>query len=443
MRQLRTIIVVTVAAMLGMIAAPPEGPGDRTTSVLAWIGNLRPTGVSVVAVVPTAGSVRLLVNDAGEAMTPWMSDVQQVRSERGGVVRFETPRLRPWTRYTYEVLLNGRGAPTAAGSFQTSGRGPRTFTIAFGNCARTGSDAVVFETIHQHDPLLFLHAGDMHYADVATNDPDAFRERYEEVLASPRQGALYRNVPLVYTWDDHDFGGQDSARNALAAPAARAIYRERVPHVRLAAGEGNLPIYHAFTVGRVRFVVSDVRSERNIDPVTGEPTMLGPVQLRWLKQEFASAWGRGQLVVWVSPSQWIDDATPGADNWGGFGAEREEIANFIARAGVRPPLVVLGGDAHMVAADDGTNSDYASIGASHFPVLHAGPLDQEARAKGGPYSEGVVEGTSQFGLLRFVDDGGRNISVAFSGRRADDTEVLRWGTEISLGRAGSSGAIGD
>jgi GTPase SAR1 family protein len=78
-------------------------------------------------------------------------------------------------------------------------------------------------------------------------------------------------------------------------------------------------------------------------------------------------------------------------------------------------IVMLSGDAHAVAIDDGTNSGYAAGGAGGFPVIHAGALDRAPRSKGGPYSHGAFPGGGQFGTLRVDDDGGPEVTVTLRG----------------------------
>jgi hypothetical protein len=59
--------------------------------------------------------------------------------------------------------------------------------------------------------------------------------------------------------------------NSPSKPAARAAYQRYFPHYPLAASNSNnpdnadLPIYQAFTMGRVRILLTDSRSEA--DPI--------------------------------------------------------------------------------------------------------------------------------------------------------------------------------
>ncbi|MBI1840142.1 MAG: alkaline phosphatase D family protein, partial [Verrucomicrobia bacterium] len=273
-------------------------------------------------------------------------------------------------------------------------------------------------------------------------------------------------------WDDHDFGGNNSSRSATSHKAARLAYDEYVPHYPLAAGRGDVPIYQSFNVGRVKFILTDLRSER--DAVTNRDdsskSMMGAAQKQWFKQELLSANGRFPLIFWVSTVPWLGEkgsnyyrigtnvfgyihhtqitnsptqrtnrnraaaaaADPnGEDHWSVFATERREIADFIQSNHIRG-VAILHGDSHMLAADDGRNSDYSTLGGARLPVMCAAPLDQSPSIKGGPYSQGVYRmhtGESGFGWID-VTDLGHEIEVRFSGRNNKNEEkiALRFST---------------
>ena len=145
--------------------------------------------------------------------------------------------------------------------------------------------------------------------------------------------------------------------------------------------------------------------------------MLGPVQLEWLKDELSRA-ADAPLVIWVNTVPWVASPGSGSDNWGSYAREREEFANHIDALGLTGRLLMLSGDAHMVAIDDGTHSNYATgsgRGRRGFAVMHAAPLDRRTSEKGGPYSHGVSRERGQFGLVDVTDDG-QKLSVELSGR---------------------------
>jgi hypothetical protein len=113
------------------------------------------------------------------------------------------------------------------------------------------------------------------------------------------------------------------------------------------------------------------------------------------------------------------------DHWSVYATERREIADFIKQHQIRG-VCILHGDAHMLGADDGTHSDYATGGGAPIPVLAAAPLDQHASIKGGPYSQGVYaprKNEGCFGLVKVKDEGDK-ISVVYSGRNYLDEEKI-------------------
>ena len=122
---------------------------------------------------------------------------------------------------------------------------------------------------------------------------------------------------------------------------------------------------------------------------------------------------------------WIASEASGSDNWAGYTTERAEIADFIADNDI-DGLFMIAGDAHMVAIDDGTNSDYSATGGAGFPVLHAAALDRPGSDKGGPYSEGSFPGAGQFGVVDVTDDGGDEIGISMAGMSYTGAEIVTY-----------------
>ncbi|WP_443209912.1 hypothetical protein, partial [Rhodococcus rhodochrous] len=81
------------------------------------------------------------------------------------------------------------------------------------------------------------------------------------------------------------------------------------------------------------------------------------------------------------------------------------------------------GDAHTLAIDNGSHSDYSTNGGAGFPVFQAAALDRPGSVKGGPYSEGAYPGGGQFGVLR-VHDSGTRLSVTLEGRNWKGDRVV-------------------
>jgi phosphodiesterase/alkaline phosphatase D-like protein len=146
--------------------------------------------------------------------------------------------------------------------------------------------------------------------------------------------------------------------------------------------------------------------------------MLGAAQRAWLEAELDGGSHHAALVVWANSVPWIAAPTQSGDHWdwGGYDDERRRLAAFIQDRSIEN-LVIVSGDAHMLAIDDGTNSP------GRIPVLQAGSLDRHGSIKGGPYSEGAYPGGGQFALMTIRDDG-NEIEVIWSGRDYLDRELV-------------------
>ena len=397
-----TLLTVAIA-----VCACAQPAGDVRWT---WSGAVTSSGAVVKARAARPGlPLHLTVTPAAGGAVEFERTVE---ADSRGIAAFSVDSLKPRTAYEYVVSASGH---RLQGGFKTFDHGSSPFRIVYGSCARTGSTSPIFEEMRRLEPDLFIHMGDFHYENITANDPNRFARAYDTVLASRTQSALYRSAPIVYTWDDHDFGNNNSDSTSPSRPAALEIYDAFVPHYPLTSRES---IQQAFSIGRVRFIVTDSRSGRS--PMTGDPrqrTMLGPAQLAWLEQELESA-KDAPLVVWVNSLPWITRGDErNSDGWAPYAPERERIANHLAKLQMTERVIMLSGDAHMAAIDDGTNSRYATVEAPArgFVVAQAGPFDQRPKKKGGPYSSGESLANSQFGVLDVADDG-TSLKATVTGR---------------------------
>ena len=413
--------------------APPPTP-VAATAVL-WSGGVTDTSARVTVRIPSdSAAVQLEVHPA--AAPDQARRISGTRSRPfADVHQFHLTGLSPATSYRYAVTVDGVVDSSLTGRTRTVARGPQSFRVALGSCAETGSRHPVFNAIRAARPDLFLHLGDLHYEDIDVPQVGAFGDAYHRVHASPEQAALFRSVPLAYVWDDHDYGPNNSSRQAPGQDAAQQAYRTYVPHYALPADGPSAPIYQAFTVGRVRFLLTDLRSARTPNDAVDVPTrtMMGARQRQWFKDELAAARDRHPLIVWISSVPWIANDPDALDRWSGFPDERRELATYIDSIGVADQLVMASGDAHMVAFDDGTNNHYGLPDGGGFPVVHAGALDRRGSVKGGTYTHRPYPNRStlfgdndgQFVVMDVADDGGDAVCATWTGKRHRyDTNTL-------------------
>ena len=435
---LRTALVAAVAAsvVLGAVVGAAAltyshywGPTHPRSATVAldtdpvewmWSGAVTTTSADIrLRTAEPAEVVRVVVSEDPDLVEPVVVEAEPDADRVAGVA---VEGLLPGTRYYYMAEVDGESGQDPVQTFRTFPEGSASFTFTVGSCQFGGSNGQVFDAMRSLDPLFMLSTGDWTYGNISVNEPERFRDQYDLNLTAPAQAALYAQTPFVYVWGDHDYGGNDADRTSPSREAAMAVYRQMVPHYPLAGPQ--TPVYQAFTVGRVRFLLTDTRAARDPagDPSGEYRSTLGTEQREWLLDQLADADSYG-LIVWVNPDPWVSRASPGSDTWGGFAEERQVIADEIADRGM-DNLLMVSGDAHMLAFDDGTNTDFSTSQAGGFPLFHAAAVDRPGSAKGGPYTGPVIPGGGQFGSVEVRDDG-TAIDVSLTGWDWQGERLLR------------------
>ncbi|MEY2877962.1 MAG: hypothetical protein RLZZ15_342, partial [Verrucomicrobiota bacterium] len=251
--------LVLLLAFAGVLRA--QGPSPFVTGV--WSGNVTPTTASVVVRLTATGlRARLAVSTNAALTSPIFSPLATTTAAAGNALTLSVQGLQADTDYFYGIEVAGvvRTEANSRGRLRTFPLGRGSFKIAFGSCGDfRHADQRAFDAILAEKPLLFIHTGDLHYLDTNSVNTEDYRVNYDAVLNHPNQSALYRNIPLAYMWDDHDFCGNGSDSTAIGREAARAVYRERAPHYPIATTAGGT-MAQAFTIGRVRVIMTDLRS---------------------------------------------------------------------------------------------------------------------------------------------------------------------------------------
>ncbi|RLL66998.1 alkaline phosphatase D family protein [Streptomyces sp. Z26] len=391
-----------------------------------WLGAATDTSVWVRCRTVPPVSVTLLVSTSPDLSGALALGPAAPTAE--GVVSWQVTGLEPDTRYWY-ATDDGAVSPFYRGTFRTHPPVGERASFAFGAAGDAGhagagdlaevtngvSDAQVFEQMRHRagveEWVQFCHLGDLHYRNINTNSPAAFRQAYTDTLSynlgsnsSAKQGHFFRTVPMTYVWDDHDYGPNNSDRLSVARPAAQQVYRERVPHYPLPHAEG---IYQSWQVGRVLFIASDVRSFRdpNTDPQTPSKTMLGAAQKTWMENLLTTT--DAAALVWISPSQWMSDTD---DSWARFRHERDQVTEMLGDTGWLRRMVQLTADRHALAIASGPANPWGNFPIFMFAGLDAVPSDIDPA-----YDIGMRAARQQYGTMH-VRDHGHTISLTGTGR---------------------------
>jgi alkaline phosphatase D len=235
--------------------------------------------------------------------------------------------------------------------------------FAFGSCVNENRDMKFWDVIAAQKPQAFLLIGDNVYGDTrATSAADipTLAASYKKLNTRIEFDRFRRSVPMMTTWDDHDFGANDAGGTFAFKEYAEKVYetywsssaevrsRPGVHESRIVGPEGKRV---QFIILDARFFRSDLASMTYRDP--GPPlgwyipntdpkaTILGGAQWEWLEGELAKP---AELRFIISSTQVITDAH-NFEGWTNFPKERGRLYALLAQKGVNN-AIFLTGDRH-------------------------------------------------------------------------------------------------
>jgi len=389
-----------------------------------WIGAPTPDGVvSIKAKVSGVTSATLRVSTSVGMTNPVTFGPATPNAQ--GIVEFKPTGLAVHTQHYCVIDIDGAAQAGAQGKFRTA---PAAMTAAdlklvFSSCSG-GLSAPPAYSNHQsltavanEDADLFLHLGDLSYADPSATDLTTFAGAvYDTAFAQSRMKALLSSQPWGYMWSDHDAGANGCDKTSPTRAAARQAFRQYVPHPPLllpnAETDDNVAPYHEMSWGRVRIFMLDGRLERDVSAgATVEEvgrSRWGAAQKAKLKERMLAA--RETLLVLNVEGPWITRPAPDADHWAAYVQERQEICEWLVAHNLHTRTIIIEGDGHFLAMDDGSHN-YAGC---RVPVYNGSPLDRGAMSYSGPYSQGLYlnpAGSGNYIVLDIQDDGGKTITV--------------------------------
>jgi len=246
----------------------------------------------------------------------------------------------------------------AVASEQTS------LTIGFGSCSDQKREQPIWDKIAAHNPELFILMGDNVYIDSA--DPQKMKVAYQAFSNKPEFKKFRKQVPLVATWDDHDYGARDGGKEFDGKQNAKKAFLKFFDYPELAPVKSrNGGIYHTkwidFNDKKIQIILLDTRWYRDqlVDSYLTESqretvnlgpyqpsfeqgiTILGQKQWKWLENELKKP---ADLKLLVSSIQVLTEYS-GWEIWANFPAERKKLLDMLQQH-TDDNLLILSGDIH-------------------------------------------------------------------------------------------------
>ena len=284
------------------------------------------------------------------------------------------------------------------------------FTIAFGSCNKSDLDNLLWDDIADTNPDIWIWGGDNVYAD--TDNMEELREEYNAQNEVREYKKLKKRVPVIGTWDDHDYGLNDGGVEFQAKQGSQQQFLDfmgvaedsprRYQEGVYTSHDYNLPF------GRIKVIVLDTRYFRTaltLDTETekrtkpneyGQGTVLGKTQWKWLENTLKTS--KANFNVIISSIQFLSNEH-GFECWGNFPHEVDKFKTLIVDSKAKGVLMVSG-DRHISEFSKTTleGMDYPIIDFTSSGLTHA-----YSKFSGEPNSfrVGSVISTESFGVLQF------------------------------------------
>jgi len=326
------------------------------------------------------------------------------KAEHDGCLVLRADGLQPDTAYWYRLKYDGIADRFQPLPFRarTAPLGAADFQIAFGSCCRIQYDAAqrIWNVVRALEPDMFVWLGDNIYAD--SDQPAVLTDLYARGRAVPSLEPLLRSVPQLATWDDHDFGYNDSDGLSPFKQDSLRIFKRFWANPGY--GEADNPgVYFKQHYGGVDFFVLDGRYHRDPTdrPDNANKTMLGAQQKTWLKRALKAS--TTPFKVLAIGTGWSSaENEPGGDSWGVYMTERNEIFDFIRDEQITG-VVCISGDSHMgelncIPWSERGGYDIYDLGSSPLAQV---PASKQTRQAPEVRVRDVWTRTVNVGLMRF------------------------------------------
>lgn len=338
-----------------VIVCSPTGCSQVRTAAVAeithgpFLGHITPTESSVWARASRPGEFKLSVRRPGGRIVAHNTAVAKGDSDLCMVWTVDS--LQPNMEYVYQIDCPGPvsiGGPEYRFKTPTCDQVPGVVRLAFGSCAKEDSGtARVWDRMQRSKADAIILLGDTPYID--STELATQRRRYGEFAAAPAMRRVLAGTPWYATWDDHDFGRNDTDGRLEGKDNSRRAFVEY--HANPSYGDGKQGVYTKFRRGPVEVFLLDTRSFAATEPspfAADKPTLLGRTQWRWLKRELARS--TAQFKILACGMIWNGATRPNKpDHWMSYPHEREALFRFIGEHRIAG-VVLVGGDIHRSRA---------------------------------------------------------------------------------------------
>lgn len=362
------LALISITACQAAGVTPPTGTLSNVTPALAQgplAGAVTDTTANIWVRTNTHAQVQIEYSTDATLTSSRRSETKTTDAESDFTTNVSIPNLAAQQMYFYNVRVNDIPQFTAPfPQFQTfAARGspaPFHFVILtdFRTISKISQNVDTFKHAAQENPAFVIIGGDFDH-----RNPDSLadkREMFRE-LYTPAQGMqdfvnlILHRFTLIHFWDDHDFGANNADKTYPAKAESLRVLQEYFPLYPIS----HYGDWQSFSYGDADFFVLDSRSQRDPHIPRDETTSMldgdhlgAQGQREWLFNGLKNSNAKWKFIV--SPVI-FNPTTKVNDGWGAYPGERKMLLSFV-RSNKIENVIVLSGDLHAGAIDDGGNS---------------------------------------------------------------------------------------
>jgi len=284
------------------------------------------------------------------------------------------------------------------------------FVIAFGSCNNQVLPNVLWNEILKNKPDVWIWGGDVIYT--TAEDIAVMQKDYQKQKRNPEYADFIKNVEVIGTWDDHDYGLNDGGKENSKKAEAQTLFLDFIDTDKTDKKRAQEGVYFAkdYAIDNkiIKIIILDTRyfrtaltpddlSRKRYKPnAYGEGNMLGKVQWEWLANELQNS--KASFNIIVSSIQFLS-SEHGYESWGNMPHERDKLVNLIKSTKAKN-TIILSGDRHLSEFSKKEENglaypliDFTSSGLTHSYSNFQGEPNK--------FRVGKVVSEKSFGILKF------------------------------------------
>lgn len=358
--------------------------------------------------------VQIRYAEEGKPDAPYLTNEVRTERESAFTAHLLADQVEPGRKYVYELLIEGQKVslpyPTQFQSqplwqFRTD---PPAFRFGVGSCTYVnepevdrpgqpyGGNYEIFTALNAQKPDFMLWTGDNTYLrEVDWNSRTGVLRRYTHTRSVPEMQPLLANTHHYATWDDHDYGPNDSDRSYWLKPVTLDAFKLFWANPNFIYNEG---CTGTFMWNDCQFFLMDDRTFRapNDTPEGPEKDYLGQRQLQWLIDALSGSQAPFKFVV--IGNQVINPAKL-FENYSNYATERDRMLKAIADAKIRGVIFLTGDRHHTILHKLDRPGTYPLYDVTISPLTSGPAKARDEELKQPSYVDGTYISERNFGML--------------------------------------------